>query len=123
MLDLVALLHSRRLAHGDLKPNHFLMGQGAQRDVLFLIDFVRSRGPEQAGLPLALSSPPADSIDQEFGALNGGTGYREDLESLCYIAVYLLKGSLPWSLRSAAPPQCPAVLQSMKLQNKENVFI
>lgn len=96
IVDLCAELHSRGLVHGNIRPNHLLMGLGKKRDTLHLIDLTGTCRPSASP---ALTSP-AKGQGGAFGAI--GTpgqpfGFGDELESVCYVCIFLLKGRLPWS--------------------------
>ncbi|KAK8970048.1 Casein kinase I isoform delta-like [Platanthera guangdongensis] len=69
-ISILEKLHMKGFVHGDVKPENFLLGQPGTADEkkLFLIDL---------GL--------------------GRTGSRrDDLESLAYTLIFLIRGRLPW---------------------------
>jgi len=98
-------LHSLGWVHGDIKPENFLLGQSGSPNErkLFLVDF-------------GLASNYRDGLtnahveyDQKPDLFRGTVRYasvhahlgrtasrRDDLESLAYTLLFLLKGKLPW---------------------------
>lgn len=87
--------------HRDIKPDNFVMGRGARWNVLHLIDLglVKPlRGADGAHIPHAVEKSTAGTLrylsirahDREE------QGCRDELESLGYVLLYLLRGGLPW---------------------------
>ena len=95
-------IHSRNFIHRDLKPSNLVMGVGKHADLVYLIDFGLSKEfrdpdthmhiPYKDALGLTGTATFA-SIPSHLGA---ELGRRDDLESLAYILIYFLRGSLPW---------------------------
>lgn len=89
ILNGLEVLHSKQLVHRDLKPeNIFINTDGS----VYLIDFGSTRSSTQIRY-------------SEGGSLNYMSRHchnclspqpRDDLESLCYVMIYLLSGKLPW---------------------------
>ncbi|GMQ00644.1 hypothetical protein CsSME_00047645 [Camellia sinensis var. sinensis] len=104
-LSILEKMHSRGYVHGDVKPENFLLGQPStsQEKKLFLVD-------------LGLATKWRDSsngqhvdYDQRPDMFRGTVRYasvhahlgrtasrRDDLESLAYTLIFLLRGRLPW---------------------------
>ncbi|KAG2108219.1 casein kinase I [Suillus discolor] len=85
LLSRLEYIHSHNYIHGDVKPQNILVGLGNLRHTAFIIDF---------GITKILSGTPAfASINNHLGV---EPGRRDDLESLTYMLIYFLRGSLPW---------------------------
>ena len=95
-------LHAAGLAHRDIKPENFVFGIGANKTVLYIIDF---------GLCKRVVDPSTGChIDHRHDKQMTGTpryaslrmhageeqSRRDDVESLGYMLVFLIKGALPW---------------------------
>jgi len=96
------LIHTRNVVHRDLKPSNIVMGIGRDANVAYIIDFGLSkefRDPRTRlhipyGKTVGLTGTAAfASINSHLGL---ELGRRDDLESLAYILLYFLRGSLPW---------------------------
>ena len=102
MISVLEHIHKNNIIHRDIKPENFLMGIGENCIFLYLIDFGLSKSfninsvthysPNKEGKKLT-GTPRYASINA-LRALEQSK--RDDLESLGYVLVYLLKGSLPW---------------------------
>ncbi|KAJ3696128.1 hypothetical protein LUZ60_001505 [Juncus effusus] len=104
-ISILEKLHIKGFVHGDVKPENFLLGQPGSPDEkkLFLIDLgLASRWKEAtSGLHVEYDQRP----DIFRGTIRyasvhahlGRTGSRrDDLESLAYTLIFLIRGRLPW---------------------------
>ncbi|KAL3319551.1 Casein kinase I isoform delta [Cichlidogyrus casuarinus] len=102
MLKRIKVLHDNCLIHRDIKPDNFVMGVGKKFNSVYVIDL---------GLSKFYMNPRTKQHEQfrEFRSLTGTARYcsinthsgyeqsrRDDLESLAYVWIYLMKGQLPW---------------------------
>lgn len=102
MISRIEQLHTKGLVHRDIKPENFLIGSTALSTQIYLIDFglsisynssldgqhiVCSRGHNFIGTTRYASISAHRGIQQSR---------RDDLESIGYVILYFLKGSLPW---------------------------
>ncbi|KAJ6846982.1 casein kinase 1-like protein HD16 [Iris pallida] len=104
-ISILEKLHMKGFIHGDVKPENFLLGQPKSPDEkkLFLVDLgLASRWKEA-------SSGQHSEYDQRPDMFRGTIRYasvhahlgrtgsrRDDLESLAYTLIFLIKGRLPW---------------------------
>ncbi|CAO2832897.1 unnamed protein product [Amaranthus hypochondriacus] len=104
-LSILEKMHSRGYVHGDVKPENFLLGQPstAQEKKLFLVDLGLATKWRDT------SSGQHVEYDQRPDMFRGTVRYasvhahlgrtasrRDDLESLAYTLIFLLRGRLPW---------------------------
>ncbi|GFY99867.1 protein kinase family protein [Actinidia rufa] len=104
-ISILEKLHLKGFVHGDVKPENFLLGQPGSPDEkkLYLIDLgLASRWKDT-------SSGQHVEYDQRPDIFRGTIRYasvhahlgrtgsrRDDLESLAYTLIFLIKGRLPW---------------------------
>ncbi|KHG22741.1 Casein kinase I isoform delta [Gossypium arboreum] len=104
-ISILEQLHHKGFVHGDVKPENFLLGQPgtSNEKKLYLVDLgLASRWKEAA------SGRHVD-YDQKPDVFRGTVRYasvhahlgrtgsrRDDLESLAYTLIFLLRGKLPW---------------------------
>ncbi|EAX99205.1 CK1 family protein kinase [Trichomonas vaginalis G3] len=102
MISCVEYIHSKNFIHNDIKPDNFVMGRDEKPNQVFVIDFGLSKkyrdpfthehiayadGRSLTGTPRYASIAALQGIRQTR---------RDDMESLGYVWMYLLRGSLPW---------------------------
>jgi len=126
MLERVDTLHSRHLIHRDIKPANFVVGTGEQGSSVFCVDFGLSKRyrhpktlqhiPHRDGRSLT-GTPRYASINNHLGVEQSR---RDDLESIGYVLVYFIKGTLPWQGLKAKNPQKK---YRMILEKKQQVSI
>lgn len=101
MISLIQYLHQRHLLHRDIKPDNFCIGIGENKHKLYLLDFglaktfILKNGkhiPYKEGKSLTGTARYA-SIHTHNGKEQAR---RDDMESIGYVALYCLRGSLPW---------------------------
>ena len=100
MITRIQLLHEKHLLHRDIKPSNFLFGLGTQTNKLYLVDFVFAKRYNHNGINI---------IEKKINNLIGSPNFvsinvhnltepsrRDDLESVIYIIMYMLYGTLDW---------------------------
>ncbi|KAG1745581.1 putative casein kinase 1, delta [Suillus occidentalis] len=100
LLSRLEYIHSHDIVHGDIKPHNVLVDHS--RQTTYIIDFgiakkywnnaTKSHIPFRRGRHLT-GTPAFASINNHLGL---EPGRRDDLESLAYMLIYFLRGSLPW---------------------------
>ena len=98
----IEALHKQGMLHRDIKPENLVMGAGVKdENTLYLIDFglavpyLDSTGKH---VPFSKNSNVAGTLYylSVFGHLGIQASRRDDLISLGYVLIHLLKGGLPW---------------------------
>ncbi|KAM1312931.1 hypothetical protein ACFX2F_017026 [Malus domestica] len=103
-ISILEKMHSRGYVHGDVKPENFLLGPpGTVEDKkLFLVDLgLATRWRDSTGLHVDYDQrPDVFRGTVRYASVHahlGRTGSRrDDLESLAYTLIFLLRGRLPW---------------------------
>ncbi|CAN6811606.1 casein kinase 1-like protein HD16 [Brassica napus] len=104
-ISILEKFHMKGFVHGDVKPENFLLGQPGTADEkkLYLIDLgLASKWKDShSGLHVEYDQrPDVFRGTIRYASVNahlGRTGSRrDDLESLAYTLIFLLKGRLPW---------------------------
>ncbi|GAB2269372.1 Casein kinase 1-like protein hd16 [Dionaea muscipula] len=103
-LSILEKMHSRGYVHGDVKPENFLLGAPGTLDEkkLFLVDLgLATKWRDVGGSHVEYDQrPDVFRGTVRYASVHahlGRTGSRrDDLESLAYTLVFLLRGRLPW---------------------------
>ena len=87
------------MIHRDIKPDNFLFNKSKQK--IFIIDF--GFCIPYLNKSDIIDPPPVKNFigSLDYASINCHNlktqSRRDDLESICYVIYYLLRGSLPWS--------------------------
>ncbi|CAA3028048.1 casein kinase 1 HD16 [Olea europaea subsp. europaea] len=104
-ISILEKLHLKGFVHGDVKPENFLLGQPGSADEkkLYLIDLGLASRWKDASTGQHVDYDQRPDIFRgtiRYASVHahlGRTGSRrDDLESLAYTLIFLIKGRLPW---------------------------
>eukprot|EP01017_Pseudomicrothorax_dubius_P050369 TRINITY_DN952_c0_g1_i2.p1 TRINITY_DN952_c0_g1~~TRINITY_DN952_c0_g1_i2.p1 ORF type:complete len:384 (-),score=91.81 TRINITY_DN952_c0_g1_i2:78-1229(-) len=113
MINRVEYIHTRQFLHRDIKPDNFLIGINKNAYKVYVVDFGLAKryiGKDGKHIPYRenknlTGTARYASINTHLGIEQGR---RDDLESLGYVFMYFLRGSLPW--------------QNLKANNKKDKY-
>jgi serine/threonine protein kinase len=108
MLQRVEDLHAINFVHRDIKPDNYCIGINANKDMVYMIDFglAKRYSDPRTGLHIKYQSSKELAGTARYVSINSHLGLgrrrspeqgrRDDLESIGYCLMYMLRGDLPW---------------------------
>lgn len=102
MIERLECVHNGTFIHRDMKPDNFIIGIGAESTTVFIIDFGLSKRycDPKTGEHIPYRENKHLTGTPRYASIHNHSGIeqsrRDDLESLCLILIYFLRGNLPW---------------------------
>lgn len=102
MINRVEFVHTKSFLHRDLKPDNFLMGLGRRANQVYIIDFGLAKKYRDSSTHQHIPYRENKNLTgtARYASMNTHLGIeqsrRDDLESLGFVLMYFLRGSLPW---------------------------
>lgn len=91
-------LHSLDVIHRDIKPENFAIGYNNNKHNVFIFDFGLSKILDREKIEFSNKNSLIGTM--RYASIRSHLGeelsYRDDLESLIYMIIYLYNGVLPW---------------------------
>ncbi|GKC50433.1 casein kinase 1-like protein 2 [Tanacetum coccineum] len=102
MINRVEFIHCKSFLHRDIKPDNFLMGLGRRANQVYAIDFGLAKKYRDSSTHQHIPYRENKNLTgtARYASMNTHLGIeqsrRDDLESLGFVLMYFLRGSLPW---------------------------
>ncbi|KAL3314123.1 hypothetical protein Ciccas_007268 [Cichlidogyrus casuarinus] len=101
ILSRIEYVHQHSIIHRDIKPENFLIGRKERGSIVHLIDFGLAKKYKDSSnrhIPYKDNKSLTGTARYASVATHQGIeqSRRDDIESIGYLLVYFLRGSLPW---------------------------
>ena len=101
IIDRIEFIHSKNIVHQDIKPENFLVGN-PDSSLIYIIDFglCKKYRSSRTGRHIIFSKNKKFIGTFEYCSIHTMKGIeltrRDDMESIGYMLIYLITGTLPW---------------------------
>ncbi|GFU34705.1 casein kinase I isoform epsilon [Nephila pilipes] len=98
----IEYIHTNNFIHRDIKPENILMGRGKKNNLVYIIDFgfAKKYRDSQTNQHIPYRNNRAFTGSIRYASINSHLGTeqsrRDDLESLGYVLMHFIRGTLPW---------------------------
>ena len=121
ILNRIEYIHKNHYLHRDIKPENFCIGNEEKTNVIYLIDYGLSKRYKNSKNHQHIPYREGRSLvgTARYVSINTHLGIepsrRDDIESIGYVLIYFLKGSLPWQGMKAGGQKYQRIMEK-KLQ-------
>ena len=108
IIDRIEFVHSKNIIHRDIKPDNFLVGN-PDTSLIYIIDFglCKKYRSSRTGKHIIFSKSKKCFGTLDYCSINSMKGLqmtrRDDMESIGYMLIHLIKGTLPWIILEESP--------------------
>jgi len=111
LINRIKHLHDNNYIHRDIKPENFVVGRGNYEQTIYLIDLGLAKlyRDEHTRIHISYKENTNLTGTARYASINSHKGIeqsrRDDMESIGYVLIYLMKGKLPWQGLKCADKQ------------------
>ncbi|KAL4502231.1 hypothetical protein ABPG72_000466 [Tetrahymena utriculariae] len=124
LITVLENVHNRSIIHRDLKPENILMGRENEAHMVYIIDYGISKiYRDNSGRHITFKDNKPFIGTTRYASIAAHQGHelgrKDDLESLGYVMIFLLKGHLPWqNLQNVTDKDKTQVVGDIKAKTK-----